>query len=43
VGARIPKENPDYDPAVYQAADEYDKRVLWGPFEGERPLEDDEK
>jgi arylsulfatase A-like enzyme len=43
VGARIPKDNPDYDPAVYQAADEYDKRVLWGPFEGERLPEPDEK
>ena len=44
VGARIPLyPNPDYDPAVYQQAKEYDKRLLWGPFEGERPLEDDEK
>lgn len=44
VGARIPLyPNPDYDPAVYQAAKEYDIRVLWGPFEGERPLEADEK
>lgn len=43
VGARIPLyPNPDYDPAVYQDAKEYPKRVLWGPFEGERELEDDE-
>ena len=43
VEARIPKENPDYDPAVYEAASEYDIRVQWGPFSGERPLEDDER
>ncbi len=44
VGARIPLyPNPDYDPAVYQEAKEYDKRVLWGPFEGERKLESDEQ
>jgi hypothetical protein len=43
VGARKPLvPNPDYDPAVYQSADEYDKRLLWGPFEGTRPAEDDE-
>lgn len=43
VGARIPKINPDYDEAVYRKAKEYSKRVMWGPFEGTRPLEDDEK
>lgn len=44
VGARIPLyPNPDYDPAVYQEAKEYATRVLWGPFEGERLLETDEK
>jgi arylsulfatase A len=43
VEARIPKPNPDYDPREYKKAREYDTRVLWGPFEGERPLEDDEK
>ena len=43
VGARIPKTNPDYDPAVYKDDKGYAKRVLWGPFEGERPLEEDEK
>lgn len=43
VGARIPKPNPDYDPAIYKGDKGFAKRVLWGPFEGERPLEDDEK
>jgi len=43
VGARKPKINPDYDEAVYRKAKEYSKRVMWGPFEGTRPLEDDEK
>jgi len=42
VGARIPKINPDYDPDVYKKAKEYEKRVMWGPFEGQRPLEEDE-
>lgn len=43
VGARIPKLNPAYDPKVYKASKEYEERKLWGPFEGSRPLEDDEK
>ena len=43
VGARIPKPNPDHDPDVYKQAKEYEKRVMWGPFEGRRPLEEDEK
>ena len=43
VGARIPKMNPDYDPDVYKKDKEYEKRVMWGPFEGQRPLEEDEK
>lgn len=42
VGGRIPKANPDYDPAKYEASKEYAERVMWGPFEGERPLEEDE-
>ena len=42
VGARIPKINPDYDPDVYKKAKEYGQRVMWGPFEGQRPLEEDE-
>ncbi|QTN32079.1 sulfatase-like hydrolase/transferase [Akkermansiaceae bacterium] len=43
VGARIPKPNPDYDPKVYQKEKEYRKRMEWGPFEGRRPLDADEK
>jgi hypothetical protein len=42
VGARIPKINPDYDPEVY-TAERGKTRVMWGPFKGERPLEEDEK
>ena len=43
VGARIPKLNPDYDASVYEADSEFAKRKMWGAFEGNRPLEDDEK
>jgi arylsulfatase A-like enzyme len=43
VGARLPKENPDYDPVVYEDAKEYEQRMAWGPFAGERPLDEDEK
>jgi arylsulfatase A len=43
VGARLPKDNPDFDTEIYKQSKEYEKRVLWGPFSGERPLEDDEK
>jgi arylsulfatase A-like enzyme len=43
VGARIPKPNPDYAPSTYKDDKGYAKRVLWGPFEGQRPLEEDEK
>jgi arylsulfatase A-like enzyme len=43
VGARIPLyPNPDYDSLVYAGSDEYDKRILWGPFKADRDLEDDE-
>jgi arylsulfatase A-like enzyme len=42
VGARLPKENAAYDPAVYRQAKEYERRMQWGPFAGRRPLEDDE-
>ncbi len=42
VNARIPKMNPDYDPEVYKALDDYELFVRWGAFEGKRPLEDDE-
>jgi arylsulfatase A-like enzyme len=43
VGARIPKANPDHDPDVYRQDQEYEKRTMWGPFEGRRPLEEDEQ
>jgi len=43
VGARIPRMNPDYDPEVYKRDKAYDIRKQWGPFESQRPLEDDEK
>lgn len=43
VGARIPKRNPDFDPKVYQADKQYDERMKYGPFEGSRPLEADER
>ncbi|WDI41571.1 sulfatase [Bremerella sp. P1] len=43
VGARIPKPNPKFDPTAYQQSNDYEKRVRWGPFDGDRPLEDDEK
>jgi len=43
VGARLPKINPNYDPAVYQKDDKCRvRRMKWGPFTGERPLEEDE-
>ena len=34
VGARIPKINPDYDPAAYQSDDSYDIRQEVGSFQG---------
>jgi arylsulfatase A-like enzyme len=43
VGARMPKLNPAYDPAVYQADKDYELRQKWGAFTGSRPLEEDEK
>lgn len=43
VGARIPKMNPEYDPAVYKKLKNYKKYMQWGAFEGKRPLEEDEK
>lgn len=43
VGARIPKNNPDYDPTVYKKAKEYKSRLEYGAFEGKRPLDEDEK
>lgn len=43
IRARLPKKNPDYDPAVYKADKQYDTRMRLGPFEGSRPLREDEK
>jgi hypothetical protein len=43
VGPRIPKKNPNYDPAVYKKDKNYKIRMAWGPFEGQRPLDEDEK
>lgn len=43
VGARIPKQNPNYVPAVYEKSKEYEKRIQWGPFTDSRPLDEDEK
>lgn len=43
VGARIPKKNPGFDPGYYQRTKEYETRVAWGPFEGRRELDDDER
>lgn len=42
VGARLPKANPDYDPAVYGEDKVTEQRLQWGPFEGRRGLDDDE-
>jgi len=43
VGARLPKKNPNYDPEIYKAQKEYARRVAYGPFEGRRPLDEDER
>ena len=43
VGARFPKINPDHDPEVYKKQKDYRERIQWGPFEGQRPLEEDKK
>jgi arylsulfatase A-like enzyme len=42
VGARFPKVNPDYDPEVYRMDRKTEQRLQWGPFEGQRTLDDDE-
>ena len=42
VQARFPKVNPDYDPRVYMEHKDFDERATWGPFEGQRTLDDDE-
>ena len=43
VDARLPKANPGYNPEHYKATKEYEKRIAWGPFEGRRTLDEDEK
>ncbi|MCH7226203.1 sulfatase-like hydrolase/transferase [Haloferula sp. A504] len=43
VEARLPKANPDYDPELYKASKDHAKLLRWGPFKGERPLDDDER
>lgn len=43
VGARVPKVNPDYDPAHYKMIKNYEQRMAWGPFKGKRALADDEQ
>lgn len=42
VGARFPKENPNYDRESYTSEKGFRQRALWGPFEGQRTLESDE-
>ncbi len=41
VNARIPKLNPDYDANIYAQSKEYEKRTSWGPFAGQRRLDED--
>ena len=43
VGARFPKSNPAYDPEIYKEDRRTRERLQWGPFEGRRPLEEDEQ
>jgi len=43
VGARFPKVNPNYNPEEYMKSKETANRIKWGPFEGTRALEEDEK
>ncbi|MFC2115080.1 sulfatase-like hydrolase/transferase [Bacteroidota bacterium] len=42
VGALFPKVNPNYNPEEYRKERKTRERLQWGPFEGDRPLEDDE-
>ena len=42
VGARFPKVNEDYDSEFYMEQKEFEERTRWGPFEGQRVLDDDE-
>jgi len=43
VDARFPKKNPNYDPEAYKQDRRTEYRLKWGPFDGKRPLDDDEK
>ncbi len=43
VNARLPKANPNFSRAAYSKAKQYETIQRWGPFRGERPLEEDEK
>ena len=43
VGARLPISNPNFNSESYKKTKGYEKRVIWGPFKGDRALEDDEK
>ncbi|MEL6108588.1 MAG: sulfatase [Planctomycetota bacterium] len=43
VGARLPKPNPNYQASVYRSDKGHAERLQWGPFEGKRPLEADER
>jgi arylsulfatase A-like enzyme len=43
VGARLPKTNPDYDPEFYKHHEAYEYRMNWGPFAGQRSLDEDER
>ncbi|MEX0320947.1 MAG: sulfatase-like hydrolase/transferase [Puniceicoccaceae bacterium] len=42
MNARFPKVNPDFDPEAYRQHENYEENIRWGPFEGKRPLEEDE-
>ncbi len=42
VGAKFPKVNPDYDFDEYVKDRKTKERINWGPFEGDRELEEDE-
>jgi arylsulfatase A-like enzyme len=42
VGARFPKVNLGYDPEAYKMDRKTQERLRWGPFEGQRTLDDDE-
>jgi arylsulfatase A-like enzyme len=42
VDARFPKENPNYDPKAYKMDKNTEFRIKWGPFDGQRTLDEDE-